>query len=337
VAEVAEAKVRLRINDRPSAMTRLKVAIQAILRLTLRIPGARCALRTMVRRARIPERITQRLPVECGFVIQHAGLQLEYFSAARDGVGRALYWQGLSAYEPETLPLLTALARRSGVMLDVGANTGVFSLWALNAAPDVEVHAFEPSPAVFAALERNVAANGLQERSRLNPVAVADTEGDVTLHVPVETWASASLDRHGFHGLSGETVEVPATTLDAYVRALSIERVDLLKVDVEGFEHLVLAGAAKVLRDQRPFVICECLPGAQTQTLEEILRAAGYRIYRLESAGAVKLDGIVPDRSGAYKNFLFLPEERELPSAREPPSARTAQAAAGRRARASRR
>jgi FkbM family methyltransferase len=289
--------------------------MQAVIRLMLRLPGVRPAVRALVRRARVPASVTQRLPVEAAFVARSDGLEIEYVSAADDGVGRALYWQGLGTYEPETLPLFRDLADESHVVLDVGANTGVFTLSALGSNPDVVVHAFEPSPAVFDALARNAAANGTGGRLALNQMAIEAEAGEATLHVPDGTWASGSLDPEGFRGLPGKTVAVRSDTLDRYASQHGLSEVDLIKIDVEGFEHLVLGGAHELLRKQRPLVVCECLPGAHTAEMDALLASAGYRIYRLEDGGVVPLPKVVPDESGGYQNFLFVPEEKELPAA----------------------
>jgi FkbM family methyltransferase len=283
--------------------------------MALRLPRVRPAVRALARRARLPASVTQRLPVEGTFVARSDGLEIQYVSAADDGVGRALYWQGLGTYEPETLPLFRDLARESSVMLDVGANTGVFTLTALGSNPDIVVHAFEPSPAVFQALGRNAAANGAGDRLALNQMAIEAEAGEATLHVPDGTWASGSLDPDGFRGLPGKTVAVRTDTLDGYTSRRGISQVDLIKIDVEGFEHLVLAGAQGLLRKQRPLVICECLPGAATGAMDALLASAGYRVYRLEDGGPVPLPKVVPDASGGYQNFLFAPEEKELPAA----------------------
>ena len=292
--------------------TRLKHGLQGAALIVLRRGRMRSAARWLVRVLRLPAALTQRLPVEAEFSDVYRGHEIRYRSHRYDGVGRAIYWQGIDSYEPETLELFHSLSRNIRTFVDVGANTGIFTVTGLVLNPDLHVHAFEPSPGPFSALEENVRRNQVGDRARLNRLAVAESSGTATLHVPVDTWASASLDESGFHDLAGDTVAIETTTLDRYVEAAGIERVDLVKVDVEGFEHTVLRGAAGVLRHHRPAIICECLAGARVDTLNQILESTGYAVFGITPGGRRKLDGLPADLEGCDPNFLFAPAEQPV-------------------------
>ena len=137
-------------------------------------------------------------------------------------------------------------------------------------------HAFEPDPRLFPYLERNVSQNGLTN-VRVNNVAVSEQIGREAYAVQPDGTTS-SLARWA-EVAPGRTVEVETTTLDEYARANAIGRVDAVKIDVEGAEASVLAGAATVLEGSRPgLVFVEChSPGAAAE-VRRTLEAARYAI-----------------------------------------------------------
>lgn len=283
---------------------------QAAIAAAIRGPRARHFARQAIRGLRVPRQIWQRLPVDGGFDFELQGHRFAYSAALRDGVGRELFWGLPGSYEPETLSVLTQKIGSATTFFDVGANTGVFSLLAARANPQVRVHAFEPVRSVFAALQANVHTNGLDDRIVCVRSAVAERSGEIPLHIPDETWGNASLSARGFRGLTGQVERVPCTSLDDYVALEGIASVDIVKVDVEGFEHVVLGGARRLLHDHRPAVFAECLIETNTAAIDAILDEAGYQAFALTRHGPWPVGRIIPDPTEREKNFLFLPSVR---------------------------
>ena len=157
-----------------------------------------------------------------------------YRSTPNDAIGRSLYWRGLEGYEPETVGPFLEFARRARVVLDVGANAGLFALLAAAVNPMSQVFAFEPLPRLCDAVRANVHLNGWPNRVHVLAEAVTDRVGTAPFHVPrADAPTSASLNEGGFRGLDGDIISVPTTRLDATLG--SDMPVDLVKVDVEGF------------------------------------------------------------------------------------------------------
>lgn len=283
----------------------LKRAVLILMAGVSKVPGVRTAVQQSIRWFPRMTRVWARVPAVGVFRVKLDGRGFEYASTLHDGVGRAMYWQGFQGYEPETMRLLLAEAARGRVFIDVGANTGLFSIAAALTNPRLRVHAFEPSPVVFRYLGRNVRLNGLSSTIVCNRMAISDAVGVTKFHVPSANTASGSLNVDGFHALPGRVVELPVMTLDAYMENGRLEHVDLLKVDVEGFESLVLRGARKMLEKFRPTIFCECLPETDTRGLEDVLAQFGYRYYHLRKEGPRLRDRIEPDSSEEYKNYMF--------------------------------
>jgi len=246
------------------------------------------------------------LPVDTTFTLELAeDVCFRYRAVREDAIGRALHWKGGDAFEPETLWVFCQLARRANVVLDVGANTGIYALAACAANPKAQVIAFEPVPEVFAILSDNVSINNWADRCILSQCAVADFVGTTEFHVPYdELPSSASLHRDGFHGYPGQLIQRQATTIDRFVHER--EQIDLVKIDVEGFEDKVLHGMRDVLALHRPSIVVECNPDGPYAAVQQILFEYGYQLYHLRGEGPKAVTSIVPDREERHRNFLCI-------------------------------
>ncbi len=215
-------------------------------------------------------------------------------------------WRGYERPLPDVF--LAALRAAPGAVLDVGANTGVYSLIA-STVHGATVHAFEAFPPVARLLRENLALNPTSRRVTVVEAAVTDSEGSIELFVPplsglVET--SSSIDA-GFKPGS-EPIVVPTVALDAYWRRQGSPTVTIVKVDVEGAEHRVLAGAHAVVGRDRPVMFLEVLPGAHLADLEAFRDRHDLVDVRLGATEAVVGQAVVHD--GLAWNHAFVPQER---------------------------
>lgn len=163
-------------------------------------------------------------------------------------------------FEPEIRTLLRRSLRPGGTAIDVGANVGVHTVvMARTVGAGGRVIACEPSPAFHEELTANVELNHLSNVT-IHQVAVAAKPGPVTLYVPTDSRhaAGASLNP-GMHDQlqQSKPVEVAGTTIDELVATDAVDHVDLIKIDVEGFDAAVLAGAHDVLLRDRPSLVFE--------------------------------------------------------------------------------
>lgn len=269
------------------------------------------ALRRLALEGKVSREIWARLPVEDEFTVDlGGGAGFCYCPSPGDGIGRALYWRGIHEWEAASIRPFLALARAAGHFLDIGANTGVYTLMATAVNPRLTAVAYEPVPRIHARLQKNVEINGLGDRCTVRGVAVANGARRARLHVPgVPLPSSSSLLEQGYHGKAGELVEVDVVTVDAEQEERP--RVDLVKIDVEGFEDQVIEGMAKTLAADRPVVLCECNPDGPYQAVERLMRSHGYRFVHLRDPAPVATAGIEPDGTERERNYLFVPAERE--------------------------
>jgi FkbM family methyltransferase len=235
------------------------------------------------------------------------GRTIKMRSDGRDSIASRLFWNGLTGYEPESLTPFAALARSASVILDIGANSGVFTLVAASANQDARVVAFEPAPDVVPYLRTNVALNACAN-VQVEPVAVGAARGTVEFLIPDElALPTGGSTRRGFRE-NVRSIEVPVTTVDSYVGDMELGHVDLIKIDTEGTEPEVLDGAVETLARDRPVILCEVLLGIREDELEARLPPLDYRFFKLTDRGLERRDHIVGDFG--YKNYLFVPSER---------------------------
>lgn len=189
-----------------------------------------------------------------------------------------IFWEGLSrCWEPVSVQVWEALSRKSKVILDIGSNTGVYSLIAVAAQPGADVHAFEPLPKMHKKLEINNKLNG--SKIKTHTTALSDKSGEAILYdLPNDYMRQASLNATY---IEGEAVEIRVTLarLDHFIEENSLQRIDLMKVDVETHEPEVLKGMGKYLTDFRPTVLVEVLNDQIAKELLTLFTDAGYQYF----------------------------------------------------------
>ena len=197
-------------------------------------------------------------------------------------------------YEPHLMAFLARFVRPGDVCLDVGANIGVMSLCLARLCPDGRVYAFEPGRASYAYLERNVAENALGNVVPV-PLGAYDTNGSLGFAVDATHPGGAFV-------ATGEAASerIDVVRIDDWIATNLIDRVDVVKLDVEGAEVRVLAGAHRTLARHRPLVIVECNPialrqdaDASTDALIAMLTAVYGTVYFLHEATPCPLESPV--------------------------------------------
>lgn len=143
----------------------------------------------------------------------------------------------------------------AGCYVDVGSNIGTHALFFAVACPSTHVYAFEPRDPFYDELVRNVRLNDVSDRVTTSRFALASHSGLVTTE------------------MMGREFRFEARRLDDVVR----HRVAVLKIDVEGMEPAVLAGAPRVLTQDRPVIFAEAGTEADYRALEPCLADFDYR------------------------------------------------------------
>lgn len=227
---------------------------------------------------------------------------------------------GLSGYE-EPFPafIVSLVTTLRGDVLDIGANTGLYSLLAASASDDVTVHAFEPVPGIADGFVLNAGLNAsLRERLHLHRLAISDVVGEAVLHETQHRhFMSTTSGLNAEFSMShGRTVAYPVrvTTLDAFVADQGIGAISFIKVDVEGHEREVIAGALGTVRSHRPFFGVELLREADFAYFTRFLRDHGYVDGALRP-GSLRLTQAPEFIQNGWNHILIPEEKRDLAKA----------------------
>jgi FkbM family methyltransferase len=198
-----------------------------------------------------------------------------------------LYFAGME-YEAATCRYIAESMPPGGTFVDIGANAGLMTLIAAaRVGPSGRVFAFEPNPPVFQELERHVEVNAFGDRVRAVDCALSDVNGAARLYVTPVLSGLSSLDIDGAPGRdslrTGYAVSTRTLRFDDWIARVGVDRVDLIKIDVEGTEDRVLAGMVGTLAARRiDRVVCETTPGGPAHRL---LSSFGYESRALDSYG----------------------------------------------------
>lgn len=226
---------------------------------------------------------------------------------ANEDAGRQIYCFG--KYEERDSTYIREAIRETDVCIDVGANTGYYSVLLGRLARRGRVHAFEPIPLNYHLLCANLLVNGLANVTA-SCCAIGDADGEADFFVAADS-AYSSL-RHTGRRPNMATMPVTLRTLDGYCNEHEIEGVDFIKVDVEGAEERVLKGACQVLSEKtrRPRLLMlelyQPMLGQQGTSIDRILegmKGYGYDPFVVEEGGLVQFK---KHHYNCFYNVFFL-------------------------------
>jgi FkbM family methyltransferase len=181
--------------------------------------------------------------------------------------------------------VLQSWARGPFHAIDLGANVGLHALPLAARNPDGKVYAFEAHPVIFSYLQFGALVNGFGNCLELINSAVCDQSGVVSFtgHSLYGSTADGIQDT-GRGWLEKHTLTVPSVSLDDWMQKRQPERVDFMKLDIEGGELLALSSAVNLLKRFRPKILMEMFPlnlaayGKTTQHVVDFATQMGYGI-----------------------------------------------------------
>jgi FkbM family methyltransferase len=197
---------------------------------------------------------------------------------------RSIFVTGL--YEPNEFFLLSKILKPGMTFVDVGANMGLYTLYAaLKVGDRGRVLAIEPSRREVEALKENLEINTL-DNVRIWRMAVSDQPSEVELLVAAEKYSGHNtLGAFGYDTPLDHTERIDAQSLDALVLAEALPQVHFIKMDIEGSELKALRGAALTLQRDHPVLLLELSDralqhqNASSADVLALLAQYGYALY----------------------------------------------------------
>ena len=223
---------------------------------------------------------------------------------AAQGLGRSI-----------TDDLQKIVGSNSPVIFDVGANKGGTYQMFRSLFPQATIHAFEPDPRVYEKLKAKAEAD---PRAHLYQLAVSDSNAELEFHVTVASEKNSLLAPLGSESSGSanavlEKIKVQSVTLDDFTAQHGIERIDLLKMDIEGAEIRALEGARDLLK--RGAIGCLYLEltfsrsSAEAPLAADVFRYLDARSYRLSCL--YNLQHSKGSAALSYCDGLFVPARRK--------------------------
>ena len=263
------------MEERGLAFDLIRLVVRAVPdRLRGKTRLARLALRPFLngRVARIPDRF--------GNVLHLPSLE--------EPISVRLFGSGV--YEPDTLGAILNYLRPSGVFVDVGANVGALALPVAVCRPGASIICIEADPQIVSLLRLNVAENGRSNIRIVHCLAGPIDDPQVSFYrSPAAKFGMGSIGPQ----FGASPTKLPQRPLDQVLDELSIDDIDVVKLDIEGAEFGALQGLSRRLTSLRPPVIVfEFADWAETRIAEqaagsaqEFLLSLGYTLSRLAREG----------------------------------------------------
>jgi FkbM family methyltransferase len=224
-----------------------------------------------------------------------------------DWIQKQIFFFGSYLLEQQETRYWCKSVRHGEIILDIGANIGYYSLLASKRIGNQgKVYAFEAAPETFRKLSANIQRNAMTNVVAIN-LAITNFRGTIDLHI-ADTRNTGMSSIAAFADESGETVTVPCDTLDNIANDHSLDRVDRIKIDVEGAEMMVLKGMENTLRKYTPVIHIELIDsrlkdaGSSLAELWSYLLSLGYLPHSIGTGD--QLVRVDTPREGALMVFI---------------------------------
>ena len=228
------------------------------------------------------------------FKINHYGFQIE----------NEIFWTGLNnGYEKESLKIWIKLCEKCDTIIDIGANTGVYSLIAKSINSNANVYAFEPVNRVYKKLVNNLKLNNYDiiaiEKAISNKNGIGIIYDTLTDHI-----YSVTVNKNLTHpGTKVVETTINTITLDSFIKNNFIKEVSLLKIDVETHEAEVLEGFKEYLYIYTPTILIEILNDEVGKKVQDLMNGLEYLYFNIdEKIGARRVELI---SKLEYNNYLL--------------------------------
>lgn len=235
------------------------------------------------------------------FEVSRGGLK--WLLNPADFTDASLFWFGSKDYWD--IFHLRKVVKPGACIFDIGANFGYYSLTlALSLSRSCHIFALEPNPANFMRLCRHIKWNDLDDAVQAFCMGVDEHCSHVSMTQPPEN------SGHAFVDIDGKIKDVKLTTLDQFSESHGVERLDLVILDVEGYEERALRGAESTLRRFRPVIFVELFPPVMKRqevspaAVTDMLTSLGYNLFVARKNTLVPLPAI-PTGDSRENVFCF--------------------------------
>jgi FkbM family methyltransferase len=222
-------------------------------------------------------------------------------------MGASIYWTGFHEYRE--LLFLHDFLTKEMVLLDVGANIGEYSVFAAKRLTKGKVVAFEPVPALRQVLHENIEMNQFANVI-VKPYGLSDAAGSFPIYFVGENENEGQATFFPGEIQNQRSVNAELKKLDDEWDQLSLNRLDFVKMDIEGSELRALLGARNVITRFRPFIMLEISEvtyrsaGYSLEDVSNYFKGINYRPFAIDKMGKLVSSSELP----SFGNVVFVPQ-----------------------------
>lgn len=233
------------------------------------------------------------------FKLRHFGFQIE----------NEIFWSGLEdGWEKVSIGLWKKLSSISEVIIDIGANTGVFSLISKTINEKSKVYAFEPVHRVFDKLNQNVELNNYDIKTFKIATSNYDGKGVIYDGLGEHVYSvTVNKDIQSEGKYKVKEVEIDLIRIDTFIEVNRIPKIDLMKIDVETHEAEVLEGMGKYLQEFEPTLLIEILNDKVGKKVQELVKNIDYLYFNIDENNGIRL--VENITKSDYYNYLICKKE----------------------------
>jgi len=259
-----------------------------------KVPLKQTAYTVLSRIVKLPKRIYQHLHFEGFFEVEAApgrSFQVYHHGAIEEN---EIFWNGLyNGWERQSMVLWSQLVPEAKVILDVGANTGIYGLVAETINPKASVHCFEPIRGVFKILQNNFRRNHF--RAKLYEFGLSNYTGYAKIYLAKgDDFAYSVTVNKNTLTVEADEITIRVKTLRDFISAAKLQSIDLMKIDVESHEPEVLEGMGRYLEAFQPTILIEVLDEVSGKKLTDMFAGMGYLYFNIDdNRGTVRQTTVI--------------------------------------------
>jgi FkbM family methyltransferase len=218
------------------------------------------------------------------------------------------------SYEEEELSMQFKLIEKDDVVFDIGGNYGWYSIHVAKKFPLNEIYAFEPLPKTYSTLKENLFINNVNNVKAFN-IGLSKEVGEFTFYCDPNLTVNASLSNVSDNSNAIE-LTCKVDVLDRFVQSNNINKIDFIKLDIEGAELFALIGAKKSIIDFKPKIFIEMLRkwalkfDYHPNDIILFLKEIGYKCYIIKEATLEEI--LEVNELTVETNFVFLHFEKHF-------------------------
>ena len=200
--------------------------------------------------------------------------------------------------EPETLQWIDSFINKKKIVFwDIGANIGLYSIYAALKHRDIKIYAIEPSTSNLRVLSRNISINDFEKKILITQLALSEKKTSHNLMTEstfIEGGAlnafSESTNFEGKKIIKENKYQILGTNTDMLTKTFGIEMPNYIKIDVDGLEHLILKGSKQILKSKLKSILVEINENytEQYKSVLKVMRLNNFKLIAKEQSPLIK-------------------------------------------------